>query len=148
LLRKAFGRSREVKGNLQRKEILSNPSVIITTSGMLTGGPVNTYIKSLYNREDCAIILTGYQVEGTPGRHLMDKGKFLIGGTELETKMQIHHMDFSAHAGKDELFNFIEKVNPKKIIPVHGDSIGNFVSELKAKGFDAILAKNGDTIKV
>ncbi len=148
MLRKAFGRSSPVKGNLERRDILKDPSIIVTTSGMLTGGPVHTYIKSLYNREDCAIILTGFQVEGTPGRHLMDTGKFLLNGLELETKMQVHHMDFSAHAGKDELYDFFEKVNPKKIIPVHGDSIEGFVSELKGKGFDSILAKNGDTIKV
>ena len=78
----------------------------------------------------------------------MDTKKIKVDGAEIEPKMQISSMDFSAHAGRDELLNFIEKVNPKKIIPVHGDSIPVFVDELKSKGFNALLAKNGETIKI
>ena len=148
LLQKAFGRAHKVKGHTERSEIVKNPCIIISTSGMLTGGPAGTYIKKLYKREDCAIILTGYQVEGTPGRSLLDSKKITIDGKEVEPKMQVSFMDFSAHAGKDELFEFIGKVNPGKVIPVHGDSIPDFVHELKSKGFNSVLAKNGDTVKV
>ncbi len=147
LLKKAFGRAKIVDPK-HRRDIVKNPCIIITTSGMLTGGPINNYIRSLYKREDCSLVMTGYQVEGTPGRMLMDKKTINIDGAQIEPKMQINFMDFSAHAGRDELFGFIEKVNPGKIIPVHGDSIPDFVEELKSKGQNAVLAKNGETIKI
>jgi len=121
----------------QRKRAIKNPCVILTTSGMLNGGPVVWYIKKLYNNPRHMLVLTGYQVPGTPGRELVESGRFVHEEDNLKLKMRFERLDFSSHSGRKELFEFVEKVNPKKIFCVHGDNTPKFAEELKQKGFDA-----------
>ncbi|NIP34837.1 MAG: MBL fold metallo-hydrolase, partial [Thermoplasmata archaeon] len=72
-LRAADGQVRYVKSNGQRERAVEGADVIVTTSGMLEGGPVGTYLRSLGREPKNAIFLTGYQVEGTNGRRMMDE---------------------------------------------------------------------------
>ncbi|MFH1445624.1 MAG: MBL fold metallo-hydrolase [Nanoarchaeota archaeon] len=147
-LRKAFSRAHKIKHSRQRQSAIKNPSIVITTAGMLQGGPVNYYIENLYKRPGCSLILTGYQVEGTVGRTLMDTGRYINEGIDEKLKMKLEFMDFSGHAGKNELIKFYEKINPKKIILVHGEHSDEFVNQVKGKGFDVIAPKNGQKIKL
>jgi putative mRNA 3-end processing factor len=62
--------------------------------------------------------------------------------------MRMEFLDFSAHTDHDHLLEFYKKVNPKKIILVHGEKTVEFAEELKAKGFNAYSPKNGETLKV
>jgi putative mRNA 3-end processing factor len=62
--------------------------------------------------------------------------------------MGIHRFDFSAHSGHDDLFKFVDQINPKKIICLHGDNCEWFAKELVAKGFDAIAPVNGDEVDI
>jgi Cft2 family RNA processing exonuclease len=127
-----------------RKKIIKQPCVIVTTSGLLEGGPVVSYLKRLYDKRNCSLILTGWQLEGTAGRILLETGHYIAKDLDLEVKMFVKRLDFSAHLGRSELFDFIEKINPEKIFCVHGDHTEEFASELREKGFDAIapLANN------
>lgn len=147
-LRKAFSRARKVSKGRHRQEALKHPCIVISTAGMMNGGPIGFYIKHLHDREDCALILTGYQVEGTVGRRVMEEGRYVNEGINVKPKMPIHVMDFSAHAGRDGLLNLVKKTNPEKVIVVHGDGTPEFAEELKGMGFDAQAPKNGDRIKV
>ncbi|MEM5815176.1 MAG: MBL fold metallo-hydrolase [Candidatus Aenigmatarchaeota archaeon] len=128
----------------KRKKIVKFPSIIVTTSGMLNGGPIGYYIRKLYKREKASLILTGWQIEGTPGRILLETGKFIEKNREFDVKMKVKRLDFSAHAGKKELWNFIKKLNPERIFCVHGDHTQEFAEELKREGFAATapLANN------
>jgi intein/homing endonuclease len=112
------------------------------------GGPVQSYIRWLYNREDCAMILNGYQIAGTPGRILLDTGRLVFGDLDIKPKMTVKFMDFSAHCGRDDLIDFYKKVNPGKIVLVHGDQTEAFAQELREMGFDAIAPRNGERIKI
>ena len=147
-LKEAFGSANKIKKSTQRKDVLKKPSIVIASAGMLQAGPIHSYIQKLYNREDCRLILTGYQAEGTPGRALLDKKVFTINGEHLNVKMDVEFMDFSAHIGRDDLLKFIEKVNPRIVVPVHGDHTKEFAHELKQKGIEAHALKNGETIRV
>jgi putative mRNA 3-end processing factor len=111
---------------------------------MLTGGTCVSYIKNLYTDRDSSIILTGYQLEGTPGKTLLETGKYITEELNLEVKMFVKRLDFSSHCGKGELFGFMEKVNPEKVFCIHGDHTEEFAEELQGKGFDAVapLANN------
>jgi putative mRNA 3-end processing factor len=137
LLDKALEKVKYVNSQRERKKIVKQPCVILTTSGMLTGGPVGWYIKKLYNNRDSTLLLTGYQVEGTPGRMLLETGKYVGDGLSLEMRMLVRRLDFSSHLGRAQLLEFIEKNNPGKIFCVHGDHTEDFARELKERGFDA-----------
>ena len=129
----------------QRKMAEEEPSVIISTAGMLEGGPALSYIQHLNPKSK--IILTGYCVEGTNGWYLMNKNQIKYGESELlDVSLPVRYIDFSAHAGRTDLFRLIKRVNPEKIICVHGDRPDLFAEELKEQGFDAIAPKIGDCI--
>ena len=71
LLDRAFGRATSVK-NKKRDSVLKEPSVVVTTAGMLNGGPILYYLSKLYKDPKSKILLTGYQVEGTNGRMALE----------------------------------------------------------------------------
>jgi putative mRNA 3-end processing factor len=146
-LRKAFGKAHKISKPSQREAILSKPCIIITTAGMLNGGPIGYYVKRLHKRENCKLVITGYQVEGTVGRKLLDTGRYTNEGLDVKPKMGIEQIDFSAHTDHDHLIEFFRKTNPGKIILVHGDRTPEFAQELKGLGFDAYAPANGDCIK-
>lgn len=120
-----------VKNRSQRKKIVQKPSVIVTTAGMLEGGPVLDYLNRLHADSNSSILLTGYQVEETNGRTLMEKG--IVVDEEADRKyrvdMNIRQFDFSAHTGKPGLVKTITDMNPEEIILMHGDPTA--IGELK-----------------
>lgn len=136
-LDKALRKVHYITNERQRKQAIKNPCVILTTSGMLDGGPVVWYLQELYGNRFNSLILTGFQTEGSAGRTLLETGRFVLEEIDLKVKMSVRRLDFSSHLGRKELFAFIEKLNPKKVFCVHGDNTVEFAQELKEKGFDA-----------
>jgi len=136
--------------NADREMALKKPAVIVTTSGMLSGGPVIQFLKKIYGDPNSSLIFTGFQVPDTPGRVLMDTGHYIDeeNKIDLEVKMNMHYLDFSAHAGRTELLDFINNINPEKVVCMHGDRTKDFAEELKGKGFDAIAPAIGDEFEV
>ncbi|HJW97240.1 MAG TPA: MBL fold metallo-hydrolase [archaeon] len=147
-LKKAFGKAHKITRSSQREALLSKPCIIITTAGMMNGGPIGYYMKKLHKRENCSLAITGYMVEGTVGRKLLDTGRYVNEGLDIKPKMRVEQLDFSAHTDHDHLIDFFRKTNPGKIILVHGDKNPEFAGELKGMGFDAFAPANGDKIKV
>ncbi|MBU5537622.1 MAG: MBL fold metallo-hydrolase [Candidatus Aenigmatarchaeota archaeon] len=143
-LDKALEKVEYVKNQGMRKRIIKNPGVILSTSGMLTGGPIVWYISKLFDKQNCSLVLSGFQVEGTPGKTLLETGRYINEGLDVEVDMFVKRLDFSSHLGRSELFQFINKLNPEKIFCVHGEHTEEFANELKEKGFDAVapLANN------
>lgn len=135
LLQRVSKNASWVENNSDRKRATSEPSVIVTTAGMVNGGPVMQYLHRLHMDRMSSILLTGYQVEGTNGRLLMEKGYVVdqFTNTKMQVRMQRHQFDFSAHAGRHSLEEIARKVNPEKAFVVHGDpepckAIGEFLS--------------------
>jgi putative mRNA 3-end processing factor len=147
-LRKAFKKARKIRRGAQRKNVIANPCIIITTAGMLSGGPVGFYIKKLHERGNCLLALSGFQVPGTVGRRLLDTGRYVHEGLDVKPKMKVEFMDLSAHCGRDGIINFLKKASPEKTFLVHGERTEEFAGELKGMGFDAHAPKNGEKIRV
>ncbi|MFH1095732.1 MAG: MBL fold metallo-hydrolase [Candidatus Micrarchaeota archaeon] len=145
--RKAFEGCRLVqKGRRDRQNVLTEPSVIISTAGMLQGGPALGYLLSLNDRSE--IVFTGYSVEGTNGYNLLQYGYVEVDGTQVRPSVPVHYLDFSAHAGRSDLFEFVDKVKPKKIFCIHGDSCQSFADELALEGYDAYAPAIGEKVQV
>ncbi|MCD6402945.1 MAG: MBL fold metallo-hydrolase [Candidatus Aenigmarchaeota archaeon] len=137
-LKKAVKKVRFISSIADRKRALKQPGIIVTSAGMLGGGPVVWYLKHLYDRRDSSLILTGYQVKGTPGRMLLDTGRFVNDEIDVKVKMSVKWFDFSAHVGRSGLFRTVEKLQPKKIFCIHGEDTFGFAEELREMGYDAI----------
>lgn len=143
--RKAVGRVRMVRGFRMREEAI-NSDIIITTSGMLDGGPVLNYLQKLADDPKSAIFLSGYQVEGTNGRSLLENGHIKIAGATVKPEMQIDFFDLSGHAGHDDLVKFIKGCEPEKVVLCHGDQRENLIEDLSE--FDLELPFNGKQFTV
>ena len=137
-----------VESIADRLDALSKPSVILTTAGMLNGGPAIGYIKKLNGRSE--ILLTGYQVEGTNGRMLLERGAIRDGGHEIRVHATATYFDLSAHAGREELFGYVKRSKPSTVICVHGDEQAStsMAEALKLEGYEAYAPKIGETIKL
>ena len=112
----------------ESKELNANtsPKVIISASGMATGGRVVHHLKhNLWNPKN-AVIFVGYQAQGTAG-HIIKSGveSVKLAGEWIANKAQVYDMPgFSAHADKDYLMYWLGgyKRKPKRIFLVHGET--------------------------
>ena len=135
----------------RRKAAKSN-GVIISTAGMLKGGPAAFYVSKLGKKANNAIFLVSYQIPGTPGKELLEKGVCTIDGKVRKVKARYEHFDFSSHSGASQLKETLRKLggNPKVFV-VHGDEencklLANWAkSELE---LNAVAPKTGETFEV
>ncbi len=144
-LRRAKGNARFVDGrDGHRRRIAEQNTVIVTTSGMLHGGPAMTYVPAIRSHPANKIALTGYQVEGTPGRDLLETGSAEIDGRVMPVSAQVEQYDFSAHADREGLCDFLDAYRDSEVLIVHGDRCEAFAGELRADGFDASVPELGE----
>lgn len=148
LLRDAIKKIMWIGSEQHRGHAVSGPGIILTTAGMLNGGPVLNYITKL--GPNSKIFLTGYQVEGTNGRKLMEGKPLNIDGRKEVVKTPWVYYDFSAHSGKSDLFEYVRKSNPELVVCVHGERkvADGFAESLKVEGFKAQVPRQGDSIKI
>ncbi|HIJ16341.1 MAG TPA: MBL fold metallo-hydrolase, partial [Thermoplasmata archaeon] len=91
-----------------------------------------------------AILMTGYQVEGSNGRKLLDTGTMEFHGVVEKVECEVLKFDFSAHAGHDDLVAFAKGCSPQKIVLCHGDHREPLAEELRKEGFEVLLPMNGE----
>ncbi|PSP84573.1 MBL fold metallo-hydrolase [Halobacteriales archaeon QS_6_64_34] len=146
-LRGATSSTRFVNGKEgQRRQIADQNTVIITTSGMLNGGPVVSYIPKIRANPTNKIAMTGYQVEGTPGRELLERGRAEFDGRVMPVSAKVESYDFSAHADRDGLFDFLDSYRESEILLNHGDRCEAFAEELRDDGYVARAPELGDVV--
>ncbi|MDD3398344.1 MAG: MBL fold metallo-hydrolase [Candidatus Methanomethylophilaceae archaeon] len=110
----------EVKSSSMRAKSRKG-EVIVTTGGMLDGGPVLNYMRMVKDDPKSAILLTGYQAEDTNGRMLMEHGKVVIDGVEEKINCPWFKYDFSAHADQAQLVEFIRGCDPENVVIMHSE---------------------------
>ncbi|MGB3206495.1 MAG: MBL fold metallo-hydrolase [Crinalium sp.] len=119
----------------ERPLAIAKPSVIIASSGMLSGGASVYYGQALLERDNAAIFISGYTDEESPGRFLqaLQKGDEVeIEGKKLTVRATVRRFNLSAHADKVGLTQVIHRVNPKHLILIHGSM--NALQELSHTG--------------
>ncbi len=142
--RRALHHVSVVEESFQRKRALREADVIITTGGMLDGGPVLYYLGRMYKDPKNAVYLTGYQVEGSNGRQLVEKGSVEVDGVTIRPSCEIASFDFSAHSGHSELLRMARVADPKTIILMHGDHRELLAQELSSE-YEVLLPQNGES---
>ena len=116
--------------------------VIVTTGGMLDGGPVLGYLREMGNNPKNAILLVGYQAEDTNGRMLIENGCVIMDGVTFKVECEVHKYDFSAHADHDQIINFIKECDPKNVIFMHSETRELFENDLRDE-YSVILPEMG-----
>lgn len=104
---------------------VKTPCIIISASGMVSGGRVLHHLVQRLPDAKNAVILGGFQAEGTRGRALQEGAKTLnIFGQPVPVCAEIVEMgQFSAHAGKSELLRWLAALPapPKQTYLTHGE---------------------------
>ena len=136
----------EVFDDSSRMEAIENPnSIIISTAGMMSNGPVVDYIKKLLPDENTKLIVVSYCAEGTVGRKLLEKAEHIknarkagkkekeidkainLFGKEIILNAEVDNVtSLSTHARQEELLEFLknfEKTNVSAILLNHGEEI-------------------------
>jgi len=141
-----------VEGWRDRRLATNKPGVIISPAGMLKGGPAQFYVQKLGKKRHNAVFLVSYQIPGTPGRELLEKGRCVIDGKMRKIQAQVERFDFSSHSGASELRETVRKLegNPKVYV-IHGaeGNCARFAKWIKEEtGFDAVAPRSGDIFTV
>ena len=104
----------------------SEPCIIISASGMGTGGRVVHHLRQMLPNPRHTVILVGYQAIGTRGRSLVDGAEFVrMHGEEVGVKARIENIQsFSVHADGHELIAWLRTASerPDQVFVVHGES--------------------------
>jgi metallo-beta-lactamase family protein len=101
------------------------PCIIVSASGMISGGRVLHHLAQRLPDPKNAVLLAGYQAEGTRGRAVQDGAKTInLFGQVVPVNAEIVTMgQLSAHAGKSELLRWLSglKNAPQKTWLTHGE---------------------------
>ncbi len=126
----------------ERRKALREADVIVTTGGMLDGGPVLYYVGELYRDPNSSIYLTGFQVEGSNGRQLLDEGTLTIDDTTIHPVCEVEKFDFSAHAGHSDLVRLAKESRAETVVLMHGDE-REALRDALPSNLNVLLPENG-----
>ena len=117
-------------GEEERQEVADGgPCIILSTSGMMEGGPILSWLELIADANDSTLVFVGYQAQGTLGRRIQNGRRDLPLGngprsSSVTLEMNVETVDgFSGHADRQGLENFVRTMNPRpeKVLCVHGD---------------------------
>ena len=119
-LESAWRWCRRVSSKSDRKKAL-DADVIVSTSGMLDGGPSIWYLNRLRHNLKNAILLTGYQARNTGGRRLLEERRIPIFGKLSTIDLEVDQYSFSTHAGHQEIVEFATQCQAEDVVIYHSD---------------------------
>ncbi len=139
-----------IKTRKQRKSVVKKYPIIISSAGMLSGGPAVSYLRDIRKREHSKVIFTGFLAEDSPGRKLMQTSRYISEEDQFNVKCNLNQFELSAHADRNGLVDIIRRTKPKKVICVHGDNTKKFAKFLEKEfpNIEFIAPKNGDIEKL
>ncbi len=136
--------------SLSRK---SGPLLVVSSSGMLTGGRILRHLANWQDDEQAVLFLPGYQAEGTPGREMLNGGRTIMNeGVRIEWRGGVESSEaFSSHADQGELLDWASGLTPAtRIFLVHGEARAKeaLARKLEARGHKVELPFRAQSINL
>ncbi len=151
-----LGEGVTVIGSPQESEALSRspyPAIIISASGMATGGRVLHHLKALAPHPRNHIVFPGFQVAGTRGAKLVEGAREVkIFGDYVAVKAQVSHLEgFSGHADANGLLDWLRgfRQPPRQTFVVHGEPAASDTLRLRIAdelGWPVRVPEQGSTV--
>lgn len=140
----------------ERKEVIEGgPCIIIATSGMLVGGASVEYLRHLADNPKNLIVFGSYQAPTSLGRQVQEGlSPLRVNDDLVDIKLQVETMyGLSAHSGRNELLQYISRMNPKpkRVIINHGEASKclDLASTLyKLNHVETVVPRNLETIRL
>ncbi len=110
----------------RRRQLLNDPgaAVVISSSGMMTGGPAPLYARAFAADEKNAIVFSGYQDDESPGAALLRARQgttVALGKEELTLSCAVERYSLSAHADAGQIEVAVTRARPRTTVLVHGE---------------------------
>jgi metallo-beta-lactamase family protein len=132
---------------------LTYPSIIVSASGMATGGRVLHHLRRLLPGAENLVILSGFQADGTRGRTLVDGARSVkMHGRYVPVRAQVLAMEsLSVHADGDELVEWLGAMAspPGTVYIVHGESSASTALAERVEqelGVLAVVPRDGERV--
>ena len=116
-----------VGDDAERRELASSEdaSVVLSTPGMCTPGPVRTWLAALADEPDNTLVFVDKQAQGTLGNRIQrGADSVTLDGESVSLALRVDTIDgFSGHADRQGLENFVKTMHPRpeKVLCVDGD---------------------------
>ncbi len=137
--------------SMRQKIVDGDACIIVTTAGMLTGGPVVFYLKRLAKDSLNKLILVGFQPEGTAGRALQDGAKEIDFHDErLKVSLSVEVFHMSAHADRRQLEMIPKKIaGLQNIFIVHGEKKkAEALKDFFKNKYHVVIPKIGESFNI
>lgn len=131
------------------------PCIIVSASGMATGGRVVHHLKHLLPHPRNSVVLVGFQAVGTRGRALRDGATQLkMHGRYVPVRAEVASVDgFSVHADQDDLMAWLSSApdEPEVVYVVHGEPSASAALAERVRdelGWMAVVPDDGELVRV
>lgn len=132
----------------------SGPMIIISASGMATGGRVLHHLKRRLPDPRTTVLFVGYQAYGTRGRRMLEGEKEIrIHGRDIPIKARVAQIyGFSAHADHSEIDAWLStmKEPPRRTFCIHGEdeALEAMRARLEERGWPAHVPAHGERVEL
>ena len=149
------------KNRSRLPEVLTEPSVLLLSSGMLfPNTPSNDVAQEMVSNEKNSVALVGFAKPGCPAHTLLETRKLGKGHSvqlderkeSVQVNCDVERFKFSGHSNRQELLQIVEKLKPKTVLLVHGEQEARIwlkeAIELYYPETTVILPETGKTIEL
>jgi len=135
----------------RRRRLLDNPeaAIVISSSGMMTGGPAPLYARAFAADERNAIIFSGYQDDESPGAALLRARQgttVALGKEELTLSCAVERYSLSAHADAGQIEVAVARARPRLTVLVHGEPDTLRALARRVARYHPHIAVNGEAV--
>jgi len=135
----------------RRRGLLDNPeaAIVISSSGMMTGGPAPLYARAFAADERNAIIFSGYQDDESPGAALLRARQgttVALGKEELTLQCAVERYSLSAHADAGQIEVAVARARPRTTVLVHGEPDTLRALAKRVARYHPQIAVNGEAV--
>ncbi|MEX0712509.1 MAG: MBL fold metallo-hydrolase [Pirellulales bacterium] len=133
---------------------VEGPAVIISSSGMMTGGRILHHLKRRLPEERNTIVVGGFMAAGTRGRMLQEgAARLRVHGRDVPVRSAVAEMSgLSGHAGRSELLRWLEPLPPpRKVFLTHGEKEGALALAEQLRtghGWNVCVPKLGESFEL
>lgn len=131
------------------------PCIVISASGMATGGRVIHHLAHQLRDPRNAVVLTGYQAVGTRGRSLVDGARQVkIHGRYIPVNADVVALEtMSVHADADDILAWLKRAQhtPDTVYVVHGEGQASsaLADRVRAElGWTAVAPRDGERVRL
>lgn len=146
---------RDESEKLQQRTARDGSAIILSASGMATGGRVLHHIRNVAGDPRNLILFAGFQAAGTRGADLVGGARRLkMHGEYVDIRCEVAQLDnASAHADASGLVAWLKAIPapPKKVFVVHGEPSASDALRRRIRdelGFTAVVPEHGETVEL